>query len=135
MFPASIEVAGVKNAKAAAEARCWEQAVKVISLRRTESLGSLLFQIFNSTLTRDDKKRIDVRATRDHPTSSLKTLPDSAMQAKEASDASRSTFRKGAERFVAVFHKYAICVDVMIQQSPEITSVVWGSIRFLMGVG
>lgn len=131
----SALVAPIKTEAAAAEARCWEKAVEVITLIRTKKLDSLLFQIFNFTLTRDDKKRIDTKTMGEHPTSSLKTLLESATQAKEASDASGSTFRKKAEHFVTVFHDYATCVDAMIQQSPEITSVVWGSIRFLMGVG
>lgn len=71
---------------------------------------------------------------KNHPTSSLEILLESVTEATKASGDSRSTFRKSAERFVDVFHQYATYIDAMIQQSPEITSLLWGSIRFLIDV-
>ena len=91
-------------------------------------------QIYNSTLTKDDKKRIDIGKWESHPMTTLVSMLDSARQAKSLSDARKSGFQQKAESFMTVFNRYAACVDVMIQQSPETTAIVWGSIRFLMGV-
>ena len=77
---------------------------------------------------------MDSNASEYHPTSSIEEILTLARDAKSASDKQRGTFQQKAETILEVFHKYATCFDVMVQQSPEITSIVWGSIRFLMGV-
>ena len=38
------------------------------------------------------------------------------------------------DKIVEGFHKYAKIVDIAIQHSPEITSLVWASARFLIQV-
>ncbi len=117
------------------KSRCWEDAVKVGSQQDLDDYYvALLMQIYNSTLTKDDKKRINIGKLEGHPMTDLVSMLETARQAKSLSDARRSDFQQKAESFMTVFNRYAACVDVMIQQSPETTAIVWGSIRFLMGV-
>lgn len=119
------------------ESRCWDKAAEVSTLENLDiypARAPKCYQIFNSSLTKDDKKRLDTNAAERHPTSSIEQILESARKAKSVSDKQRGTFQQKAETILAVFHKYAICFDVMIQQSPEVTSIVWGSVRFLMGV-
>jgi hypothetical protein len=54
--------------------------------------------------------------------------------AKEKSRASESVWRGKIGDAMDQFEHYAPAVDVLIQQQPHITSIVWGSLRLLLHV-
>lgn len=93
-------------------------------------------KLFNENLTSDSKKRIATTLTsnRQHQPCSLADLIGSAEECKNKNIKQRSPTRKYIENIVTTFNQHAQVIDVLVQQSPDITAVVWGAFRFLIGV-
>ena len=94
------------------------------------------FQIFNETLTKDEKKRIATSTNNTHPIISctLNDLLKETEAAKEKYFGEMGPFRKKIESILATIEQYAHVIDVLIQHHPDITALVWGSMRGLIGV-
>jgi hypothetical protein len=61
-------------------------------------------------------------------------LLDDVINAKQKCDDSRSGFQEKLEGLINAIQPYAPVIDVLIQQQPNITSIVWDGLRFLLGV-
>jgi hypothetical protein len=61
-------------------------------------------------------------------------LHQAAIDAKETCHSSRGTFQKKLEAFLDWVEPYVPVGDVLIQQQPNITAIVWGGLRFLIRV-
>jgi hypothetical protein len=61
-------------------------------------------------------------------------LRKAAIDAKEKCDASRGAFQRKLEKFIDWIQPYTPVADVLIQQQPNVTTIVWGGLRFLLGV-
>ena len=92
-------------------------------------------QLFNDSLTKDDKKRVGTtKSNKNQNVSSINDLLKATEAAKEQCLADRGPFRKKLESILKTFDQYAPVIDVMIEHQPHITALVWGSIRGLLGV-
>jgi hypothetical protein len=63
-----------------------------------------------------------------------KTILKDAHAAKAEKDSKKWRYSKQLDRIIKGLDTYAKVVDVAINQNPEITSLVWGAIRFLLQV-
>jgi hypothetical protein len=93
------------------------------------------WQIFNTSLTKDRRKRIQSSdtSTRKHSCS----LFELVIATQEAHRQCYSKNIPGAANFKRVLqavNKYALVADVLIQHQPHTTAIVWGCIRFLIQV-
>ena len=94
------------------------------------------FQIFNDTLTKDEKKRIGTSTNNKHSIISC-TLNDLLKETETANEKyfdEPGPFRKKVESILTTIEQYAHIIDVLIQHHPDITALVWGSMRGLIGV-
>ncbi|KAG9779758.1 hypothetical protein KCU88_g3953, partial [Aureobasidium melanogenum] len=105
----------------ALHARCWSQAVK----------------IFNEKLTKDPGKRIDLSSATSsgqHPSCTLDEILHETHRARDKFNQNYGPFRRRFDNILMAFNQYAASIDVMIQQSPHTTALVWGSIRAVIGL-
>jgi hypothetical protein len=100
----------------------------------TGTLGTENKQRFNDTLHHGDKKRIQLGTESVSEIKEVKKLFETAQNAKLQHDEGRKGYSGYPRKILKEIHKYAQVVDVFIQQQPEITAVIWGSIRFLIQV-
>ncbi|CZR69763.1 uncharacterized protein PAC_19663 [Phialocephala subalpina] len=80
----------------------------------------------------DDERRIE--SSKGDAKCTLAELFEAVDAAKEKSRASESRWRAKIDEALDRFQLYAPAVDVLIQQQPNITSIVWGSFRLLLHV-
>ncbi|KAG9228458.1 hypothetical protein BJ875DRAFT_500714 [Amylocarpus encephaloides] len=92
--------------------RCWVQAV----FNKSHPLGSKK-RIFLGTELSSNVSRVEDLFTSSYNLTRQYTKPN-----------------HGFEKFVGQVNKYAKVIDVFIQQYPDITAVLWGSIRFIVQV-
>lgn len=93
----------------------------------------MVSQHFNDKLTEDPAKRIALSGTV-YSQFSIGDLIDTANDVKRRSQADKSRCRQKFDNILNWFRQYGQVVDVMIQHQPEITALVWGSIRLLLTV-
>ena len=101
-----------------------------------ETTINSVLQIFNDTLTKDDKKRVSTPTNNKHPviSSTLDELLKETEAAKDKCLGKPGPFRKKLESILTTIEQYAQVIDVLIQHHPDITALVWGSLRGLIGV-
>jgi len=101
---------------------------------------------FNESLTKDPRKRIlpATTTTTGSPLSSpsnkhvaactLEELLEEVRNIEAQCTGQQSTRRRRVEGLLVTINEHARVIDVLIQQQPDITAVVWGAVRFLIGV-
>ncbi|KAH6684704.1 hypothetical protein B0J14DRAFT_573414 [Halenospora varia] len=93
--------------------------------------------IFNKELTSDPKKKISITSPSNnsqHAPCKLEDLLATAGELQKERDGKRSRTRLRVERVIKTINEHSKVIDVLIQQQPDITAVVWGAFRFLIGV-
>jgi hypothetical protein len=85
-------------------------------------------------LTSDDEKKIDLAAERVPVLFSIQDLFETSIQANSQYENTKKGRSRIFIRMANIVNKYSKAVDVFIQQQPDITAVVWGSVRFLIQV-
>jgi hypothetical protein len=93
-----------------------------------------VIQLFNTGLTSDASKRITTSTTNLHLPCTLDKLLRDAVKLKDSCANQRSPAQKRIEDVLTTINTNAQVIDVIIQQQPDITAVVWGAFRFLIGV-
>ncbi|KAL5328115.1 hypothetical protein ACEPPN_005823 [Leptodophora sp. 'Broadleaf-Isolate-01'] len=95
-------------------------------------------ELFNQQLTLDPRKRITNTSTSasnsQHVPCKFEDLLKTVVSLNEARKQSRSTATTRIETALIAINSHANAVDVLIQQQPDITAVVWGAFRFLIGI-
>lgn len=93
------------------------------------------WQRFNDTLTKDDKRRIDLASSSQSQVyCSLPVLVQHTMTITTSGIEKTSKFNSKLEAFFTSLKQYAKVLDVYIQPQSDFTAVVWGSMRFLLQV-
>ncbi|KAG4444114.1 hypothetical protein IFR05_000343 [Cadophora sp. M221] len=103
---------------------------------------SMGLDLFNQQLTVDPRKRIANTSTSTPTASSnsqhvpckFEDLLNTVVSLNEARKQGRSTATARIETALIAINSHAKAVDVLIQQQPDITAVVWGAFRFLLGI-
>ncbi|KAH9210609.1 hypothetical protein DL95DRAFT_448675 [Leptodontidium sp. 2 PMI_412] len=99
---------------------------------------SMGVELFNQQLTLDPRKRITNTSTSasnsQHVPCKFEDLLKTVVSLNEARKQSRSTATTRIETALIAINSHANAVDVLIQQQPDITAVVWGAFRFLIGI-
>ena len=70
----------------------------------------------------------------DRSVSTLQQLIKATEDAAQNCHAKKSNVQKKLELILSTLNRYAASVDVLIQQHPDTTSLVWGVIRMLVTV-
>jgi hypothetical protein len=93
-------------------------------------------KIFNRDHTKDDAKRIGATLTTNnqHQPCNLEDLLEDAAKVQESWKKHRSDAHEQIDTVITAINQHAQVIDVLIQQQPDITAIVWGAIRFLIGV-
>lgn len=93
------------------------------------------FKLFNANLTSDSRKKITSALASNHQHQRC-TLDDllSQVDKYKKRKLQRSTTLNHIENIITTLDQHAKVVDVLIQQQPDITAIVWGAVRFLIGV-
>jgi hypothetical protein len=68
------------------------------------------------------------------PVCTLEDLLKEVVAIKINRDKRRSATQTKLEHALTAINQHAQVIDVLIQQQPDITALVWGAIRFLIGV-
>ena len=92
---------------------------------------SKAIDIFNSKLTKDEKKIIDLTCQR----VSFSDLLSAATTARDKAEERRFPWTARLQRIFSQINRFAPAGDLIVQHHPEYTSLVWGSFRFLLLVG
>jgi len=69
-----------------------------------------------------------------HPPCALEDLLLDVTKLQEQRNKDRSDAQRRIDTVITSINQHAQVIDVLIQQQPEITAVLWGAIRFLIGV-
>jgi len=91
---------------------------------------------FNQDLTRDPSKRITAPLTSNHQHRPC-TLADLLAQVHDNHETcvkERLPAQIHVQNILTTINEHARVIDILIQQQPDITSIVWGAFRFLIGV-
>lgn len=93
-------------------------------------------KIFNRDLTKDESKRIGTTLTtsNQHQPCDLNNLLDGVAKLQANRNKDRSEAHRRIDSVITALNQHAQVIDVFIQQPPDITAVVWGAVRFLIGV-
>jgi hypothetical protein len=82
------------------------------------------------------KKRSSNPSSNDqHQSCTLDDLLKEVVEISSVSNRRRSKAQTKLEHALTAINQHAKVIDVLIQQQPDITALVWGAIRFLIGVG
>jgi ElaB/YqjD/DUF883 family membrane-anchored ribosome-binding protein len=94
------------------------------------------FKIFNRDLTKDEAKRIGATLTtrNEQQPCNLNDLLEDVAKLHDSKVKARSQAHQRIDSVVTALNTHAQVIDVFIQQQPDITAVVWGAVRFLIGV-
>ncbi len=84
-------------------------------------------------MLKDDKKRIDLQANDLDVIQGVQDL-FGLLLANVDHERTRGGSIEVLSRLTKTINKYAKVVDVFIQQQPDITAIVWGTVRFLIQV-
>jgi ABC-type transporter Mla subunit MlaD len=92
--------------------------------------------MFNNNLTKDGAKKIGTTLTNNnqHPPCTLEDLLLDVTKLQKKRNKDRSDAQRRIDTVITAINQHAQVIDVLIQQQPDITAVVWGAIRFLIGV-
>ncbi|PVH76933.1 hypothetical protein DL98DRAFT_280469 [Cadophora sp. DSE1049] len=92
--------------------------------------------LFNQQLTSDPRKRIATTSTSNfqHGPCKVEDLLKTVVSLDETRKKNRSAAQSRIETALIAINSHAKAIDVLIQQQPDITAVVWGAFRFLIGV-
>ncbi|KAI9715684.1 MAG: hypothetical protein M1812_005836 [Candelaria pacifica] len=90
---------------------------------------SRAIDLFNSRLTKDEKKRIDPKKCQH---ASFPELLATATAVKEKAEQARYPWTGKLQKTFQQINRYAAVGDVMIQHHAEYTALVWGAFRFLL---
>jgi hypothetical protein len=88
-------------------------------------------ELFNSKLTQDKKKKIDLK---DCQKASFEELLKTANEAKDRAESKRFRWTPTVRKIFQQISQYAVAGDIITQYNTEYTSVAWGSFRFLLQV-
>lgn len=88
-------------------------------------------EIFNSKLTKDDK-RIDLKS---RPRALFSELGAAASKEKVTAERNCFQWTQGVIKIFRIVNRYAVVGDVIAQHHPEYTALAWGAFRLLMLVG
>lgn len=92
-------------------------------------------EIFNTKLTKDPKKQIDLEAIKSRSPStdySLQAYIKDAENAKNNCVDKIGVVQRSLENTFDRLQAYATIVDVAIQHDPHVTALVWGAIRLIL---
>ncbi|MCJ1235108.1 hypothetical protein MMC14_003072, partial [Varicellaria rhodocarpa] len=85
--------------------------------------------LFNSKLTHDEKKKIDLKSCQ---SASFEELLKAAADAKTAAELKRFRCAPTIQKIFQQINRYAVAGDIIAQYSTEYTSIAWGAFRFLL---
>ncbi|KAH0539046.1 hypothetical protein FGG08_004392 [Glutinoglossum americanum] len=85
--------------------------------------------LFNSRLTKDDKKKINLK---DFQRASFMELLDAATAAKSKVEKERYSWTGNVQNVFRQINRYAVAGDMIVQHHAEYTSLAWGAFRFLL---
>jgi hypothetical protein len=93
-------------------------------------------QIFDCYLTSDNSKRIGSASAvqGQHQSCKLEELLGEASKLQQSNAGQRSVAQQRIEDVITAINQHARVIDVLIQQQPDITSIIWGAFRCLIGV-
>ncbi|KAK0129464.1 hypothetical protein ONS96_000035 [Cadophora gregata f. sp. sojae] len=108
-------------------------SVSGVSLPTPISMG---IELFNQQLTSDPRKRIGNTSTSNiqHMPCKLEDLLKTVVSLTETHKKNRTVAQSRIETALIAISSHAKAIDVLIQQQPDITAVVWGAFRFLIGI-
>lgn len=86
-------------------------------------------EVFNSTLTDDEKMRIGY-----HGPVLFTDLVNGTKEAKSAAESKQWPFTRSVQNIFETISRYAVVGDVIAQIDPTYTALAWGSIKFLLQV-
>ena len=86
--------------------------------------------LFNSQLTNDEKKKIDITSLQ----GVFSDLHTSANSVRGKVEAARYPWTPTLRKVIDHINRYAVVGDIIIQHHTEYTSLVWGTVRFLLVV-
>ena len=92
-------------------------------------------EIFNTKLTKDPKKQIDLKAIESQslgPNNSLQVYIKDAEDAKNNCVDKIGVVRRNLENTFERLQEYTSIVNVAIQHDPHVTALVWGAIRLVL---
>ena len=92
---------------------------------------SRAIDLFNSKLTRDEKKKIDLDNC---PTASFSDILAAAQDARAKVEGGRYRCTRTVQEIITLVNRYAVAGDLVVQHHAEYTSLVWGAFRFLLMV-
>ncbi|KAI9797819.1 MAG: hypothetical protein M1833_005322 [Piccolia ochrophora] len=106
-------------------------------LRPEQSIGSLrvyasweeAIEIFNTRLTKDEKKKLN---TKNCKHGSYLSFHQAAVEAKTRVDKARPPWMSVMENILSTINRYAQVGDLIVQHHAEYTSLAWGAFRFLV---
>ncbi|KAI9852117.1 MAG: hypothetical protein M1824_002166 [Vezdaea acicularis] len=85
--------------------------------------------LFNSRLTKDDHKRIDLS---NFQRASFPDLLSAATTAKDTAERERYPWTNNIQNIFSQINRYAVAGDLIVQHHAEYTSLAWGAFRFLL---
>lgn len=88
---------------------------------------SKAIDLFNSTLTKDESKKIDLAQ---FPRAEFTDILSAANTAKEKVEHKRQSWTKNLQNVFRHINRYAVVGDIIVQHHAEYTSLVWGAFRF-----
>jgi hypothetical protein len=88
-------------------------------------------ELFNSKLTHDKKKKIDLK---DCQKASFEELLKTANEAKDRAESKRYRWTPTVRKIFQQINQYAVAGDTITQYNTEYASIAWGSFRFLLQV-
>ena len=111
-----------------------DQCKKLIELSydKIRTSWSKAIELFNSRLTKDEKKKIDLKNV---PQAQFADLLAAAQTAKTKVEQARYPWTGALQRVLGQVNHYAVVGDIIVQHHAEYTSLVWGTVRFLLLVG
>ena len=99
------------------------------------SAGQQRSQIFNTRLTKDPRKKITgPRLKSETNACSLAQLVKATEEAHRVCYSKQTPGIARFQQILLAINKHALVADVLIQHQPQVTALVWGSIRFLIQV-
>ena len=82
----------------------------------------------------NDKGRINIDSPTGHPTCNIQDLLSATISARAECDGKRTGFQRKLEIIISSLQQYSPIINVLTQQDTDITVIVWGALRLLIGV-
>ena len=87
--------------------------------------------MFNQKLTRDEKKKIDLKKCH---SASFEELLKAAGDAKDRAELKRFGWTPTVQKIFKLINRYAVAGDIIAQYDTQYTAIAWGTFRFLLSV-